>query len=244
MLSVTNLTKKFGNFIALDKIQVDFKAGDCIALLGPNGSGKTTLIKAILGLVVPTHGEIRLNGKSVSHNHLKEMTGYMPQIGRYPEQMTIDRLIRMMLSIRDKKLSECDTELYERYEIDKIKHKRLGALSGGTKQKVGAVLAFLFKPEILILDEPTAGLDPYSSAILKDKINHFRHSDKLVIITSHIISELDELVSKVLYLIDGKLHFFKPVETIRQESHELLLEKALASIMITDHELRLSYANT
>ena len=244
MLTITDLTKKFGSFIALEEIKAEFEAGDCIALLGPNGSGKTTLIKAVLGLVVPTKGKINLNGKPVSYNHLKEITGYMPQIGRYPEQMTIDRLIGMMLSIRNKRLSDCDRELYDLFEIEKIKHKKLGALSGGTKQKVGAVLAFLFQPEILILDEPTAGLDPYSSSILKGKINRFRHNEKLVIITSHIISELDELVSKVLYLIEGKLHFFKPVETIKEESHEQLLEKALAHIMTTDHELRLSYANT
>lgn len=243
MLTVKEIKKDFGKFRALDDISVDFDAGDSIALLGPNGSGKTTLIKSILGLVVPTKGEIRLHGELVKPNYLKSITGYMPQIGKYPENLSIDGLIKMMLSIRGKSFHECDTTLYEQFQLEDIKHKKLGALSGGTKQKVGAVLAFLFCPEILILDEPTAGLDPFSSTVLKDKIKDFAHKKKLVIITSHIISELDGMVSKVLYLIEGKLHFYQPVTAIKETTQHSILEKALASVMLNDQKLRWSYAN-
>jgi len=244
MLRVENITKKFGRFKALEEISANFDAGDSIALLGPNGSGKTTLIKSILGLVVPSKGAVYYQGKKVQPDQLRNITGYMPQIGRYPENMSIKGLLEMMLSIRGTQMADCDVELYEQFRIHDIEKKKLGALSGGTKQKVGAVLAFLFHPEILILDEPTAGLDPYSSSLLKEKINCFRHEEKLVIITSHIISELDELVSKVMYLIEGQLHFYKPVESIKEQSSQTALEKALASLMLTDNELRLSYANT
>ena len=243
MLTVNNISKKFGKFYALREVSASFGRGESIALLGPNGSGKTTLIKAILGLVVPSNGIIELDGKRVTDNQLKDLAGYMPQIGRYPENMSIKSLISMMLDIRGKKLNECDIDLYNGFQIDRIAHKKLGALSGGTKQKVGAVLAFMFHPQLVILDEPTAGLDPYSSSLLKEKIKAFSADDKLVIITSHIIGELDGLVSKVMYLIDGKLHFYKTVDEIKDNTHEYSLEKALAHVMTTDEELRLSYAD-
>jgi Cu-processing system ATP-binding protein len=232
MLSINNISKKFGRFTALDNVSIDIENGNSVALLGPNGSGKTTLIKSVLGLVSPTKGSVALNGEKISANDLKKMIGYMPQIGQYPENMKVDNLIKMMLSLREKKLEECDTELYESFKINEIGSKNLGELSGGTKQKVGAVLAFLFHPKILILDEPTAGLDPISSSILKDKISNFHQNDKIVIITSHIISELEPLVSKVIYLIDGKLYFYKPVQIIKEETKESVLEKALASLLV------------
>lgn len=243
MLTVDNISKKFGNFYALKNVSAQFNAGDSVALLGPNGSGKTTLIKSILGLVVPTAGTVQLYGKAVTQNQLKNITGYMPQIGRYPENMSVKSLLAMMLDIRGKKLNQCDTDLYEGFQMDRIAHKKLGALSGGTKQKVGAVLAFLFHPQMVILDEPTAGLDPYSSSLLKDKIRAFSADDKLVMITSHIIGELDGLVSEVMYLIEGKLHFYRTVGEIKDQTHETTLEKALAHVMTTDEELRLSYAD-
>ncbi len=237
MLSINNLTKKFGRFTALDNVSIDIEKGNSVALLGPNGSGKTTLIKSVLGLVSPSKGSVEFNGEKISANDLKKMIGYMPQIGRYPENMKVDNLIKMMLSLRGKKFGECDTELYENFKINEIGSKNLGELSGGTKQKVGAVLAFLFHPKILILDEPTAGLDPISSSILKDKILSFQQNENMVIITSHIISELEPLVSKVIYLIDGKLYFYKPVNIIKEETKESVLEKALASLLVLNNSL-------
>ncbi|MFY0672271.1 MAG: ABC transporter ATP-binding protein [Bacteroidia bacterium] len=237
MLSINNLTKKFGKFIALDNVSLDIEKGNSVALLGPNGSGKTTLIKSVLGLVSPSKGDVLYEGKKTKANDLKELIGYMPQIGRYPENMKVDALINMMLSLRGKSIEDCDRELYDQFDIGKIGKKNLGELSGGTKQKVGAVLAFLFKPKILILDEPTAGLDPVSSSILKEKISSFKGEDNIVIITSHIISELEPLVSKVIYLIDGKLYFYKPVHTIKEETKENILEKALASLLVFNHSI-------
>lgn len=231
MLQIENINKSFGKFKALDKIDFLLDKGDSIALLGPNGSGKTTLIKSILGLVAPDSGLIKYQGKVLESNELKKKIGYMPQTGRYPENMKVGALFNMMLAIRNKELNSCDDELYRQFNIKEIENKGLGTLSGGTLQKVGAVLAFLFKPEILILDEPTAGLDPISSTILKAKIKAFKEEEKVVIITSHIISELDDLVDKVMYLIEGKLHFYKPVTTIKQETKQPLLERALADLL-------------
>lgn len=231
MLAIDSITKDFGKFRALDNISVSIENGSSIALLGPNGSGKTTLIKSVLGLVSPTSGKVKFNDEVLKPNDLKKLIGYMPQIGRYPENMRVDSLIQMMLSLRGVKLENCDNELYYKFKLNEIGSKYLGDLSGGTKQKVGAVLAFLFHPKILILDEPTAGLDPFSSSILKEKISEFQKDNNIVIITSHIISELEPLVSKVMYLIEGKLHFYKPVQSIKAETNHSVLEKALAMLL-------------
>jgi Cu-processing system ATP-binding protein len=107
----------------------------------------------------------------------------------------------------------------------------LRTLSGGTRQKVSAALAFLFDPQVLILDEPTAGLDPLSSEILKEKIITEKKKHKLILITSHILSDLDELTTHILYMQEGKMQFFKDLETIQEETGEIRLAKAIARIM-------------
>ncbi|HYC29539.1 MAG TPA: ABC transporter ATP-binding protein, partial [Chitinophagaceae bacterium] len=156
MIGIEGLTKSFGKFRALDSINLTLQEGQTVCLLGPNGSGKTTLIKSILGLVIPEKGEIRIAGQKVNKDWLyRSKIGYMPQIGRYPDNMTIDQVIRMIKQIR-KDHQHYDEELVYGFGLDKIKHKVMKSLSGGTRQKVSACLAFLFSPDIYILDEPTA----------------------------------------------------------------------------------------
>src|SRR5215467_11919040 len=183
MIIATNITKRFGKLKALDNVSVNCGKGECIALIGPNGSGKTTLIKTILGMVVPDSGFITFNGKNILHDwRYREFIGYMPQIGRYPENMTIGQVLGMMKDIRKKKdPAQLDEELIHAFELDKILGKRMRTLSGGTRQKVSASLAFLFSPDVLILDEPTAGLDPVASEILKEKIKKEKLKGKLIL---------------------------------------------------------------
>ena len=124
-----------------------------------------------------------------------------------------------------------DEELIEKFDLKKIFDKPMRTLSGGTRQKVSAALAFLFDPGVLILDEPTAGLDPLSSEILKEKILKEKSKNKLILITSHILSDLDELTTHIIYLQEGKLEFFKEIDQLREETGELKLGKAIARIM-------------
>lgn len=232
MITLSNITKNFGKLIALDTVSADCRKGECIALIGPNGSGKTTLIKCILGMVVPDSGEITFDKKNIRHNwKYREHIGYMPQIGRYPENMTIKQVIDMMKTIRKKENLQLDEELIVAFGLDKLYTKRMGTLSGGTRQKVSASLAFLFDPDVLILDEPTAGLDPLASELLKEKICREKENGKLILITSHILSELDELVTQVIYMQDGKLRFHKSIEALRNDTGEIKLSKAIANIM-------------
>ncbi len=233
MIIATNVSKKFGKLKALDDVSVTCNKGECIALIGPNGCGKTTLIKCILGMVVSDSGFITFNGNNIKHDwKYRENIGYMPQIGRYPENMTIGQLIDMMKDIRGKKYVLPDEDLVNQFGLQEIVSKRMRTLSGGTRQKVSAALAFLFNPDVLILDEPTAGLDPVSSEILKEKITGEKNKGKLVLITSHVLSELDDLITQVIYMQEGRLCFHKSIVALKADTGEEKLSKAIAHVML------------
>lgn len=231
MIGIEGLTKSFGRFRALDNIHLQLNEGQTVCLLGPNGSGKTTLIKSILGLVIPEKGEIRIGGQRVNKDwRYRSRIGYMPQIGRYPENMTIEQVIRMIKELR-KEHRHYDEELIYGFGLDKIKQKVMKSLSGGTRQKVSACLAFLFSPDVYILDEPTAGLDPVASELLKDKIASERAAGKLILITSHVLSDLEGIASHIIYLQDGKLMFYKTVQELQASTGEIRLNKVIAQVM-------------
>lgn len=232
MIIANNVTKQYGKLKALDNLSVTCNKGECIILIGPNGSGKTTLIKCILGMAIPDFGFITFKNKNIKKDWAyRSAIGYMPQIGKYPENMTIGQLLGMMKDIRSNE-TELDEELITRFKLNTLMNKRMATLSGGTTQKVSAALAFLFNPEVLILDEPTAGLDPIASEILKDKIKSEKDKGKLILVTSHVLSDLDDLVSEVIYMQDGKLCFHESIEILRENTGEEKLAKAIASIML------------
>jgi Cu-processing system ATP-binding protein len=232
MIRIEQICKKFKKLTALDNISVQFDKGQVISLIGPNGSGKTTLIKSILGMVKPDSGKIYFKEELINGDpSFRSQIGYMPQIGRYPDNMKVGQLFSMLKNIRNIPDEQLDEELVDKLGLRAIFDKPMRTLSGGTRQKVSAAVAFLFNPEVLILDEPTAGLDPLSAEILKSKILSEKRRHKLILITSHILSDLDELTTHIMYLQDGKLAFFKDIEQLREETGELKLGKAIARIM-------------
>ncbi len=232
IIETNKLVKNFGKLKVLNEINLKIEKSCCMAMIGPNASGKTTLIKSILGLVIPTSGSISFKGKPVlSEWEYRKHIGYMPQIGRYPDNMMIGQLFKMISELRNTSLKDCDTELIEKFKIESIYSKRMGTLSGGTRQKISACLAFLFNPDVLILDEPTSGLDPLSNEILKEKILTERKKGKLVLITSHILSDLDELVDEILFMQDGNIRLRSTLEELRNETGEVKLSKAIAKVM-------------
>lgn len=231
MIKVDKITKKFGKLTVLDKVSAECRQGECIALIGPNGSGKTTLIKSILGMVMPDSGAIYFRDKPIGNEwHYRSEIGYMPQIGRYPDNMTIGHVLEMMKDIRNSK-APLDEDLIKAFNLNKLLDKRMRTLSGGTRQKVSASLAFLFNSPVLILDEPTAGLDPVSSELLKEKIIIEKEKGRLIIITSHILSELDDLVSEVIYMEDGQLKFQLSLAQLFENTSSDKLAKAIAHVM-------------
>ena len=231
MISVKNISKKFGKLQVLKDFNLEFQLGNSYALMGPNGSGKTTIIKTILGMVVPDSGEILVKDQPIkgSHTYRKDI-GYMPQIGRYPGNMKIGQLFSMMKDIRPE-IKNYDLDLVDAFELDQMKDKAMSTLSGGTRQKVSAALTFLFSPDILILDEPTAGLDPIAVEILKAKIKKERELGKLILITSHIMSDLEELTNQAVYIFEGEVYFNDTIENLKEITGESRFSPAIAKLM-------------
>ncbi len=238
MIEALHITKNFGRLRALDDFGVRMDRGRSFSLIGPNGSGKTTFIKCLLGLVLPDSGDITLDGQSVLRQPLlRSRIGYMPQIGRFPDNMRIGQLFDMMRGLRRTTSGTLDEDLMEAFDLAAIAHKPMRTLSGGTRQKVSACLAFLFNPDVLVLDEPTAGLDPVAVEILKEKVLAEKQKGKLLLLTSHILSDLDEITTDVLFLIEGKVRFCRPIEELKAECGENKLARLIARLMRSPHAL-------
>lgn len=232
MIRVEHINKRFRRLQVLDDVSACFTKGQVVSLIGPNGSGKTTLIKSILGMVKPDSGKIYFNDTAINGDfEYRRSIGYMPQIGRYPDNMRIGQLFKMLKHIRGMEDKDLDTDLVEKFNLPAIYDKPMRTLSGGTRQKVSASLAFLFNPDVMILDEPTAGLDPLSSEMLKEKIIAEKNKNKLILISSHILSDLDDLTTHIMYLQEGKMRFLKDMQTLQDETGEARLGKAIARIM-------------
>ena len=232
MISVRALTKRFGGVDVLRGLDLDIHAGRITAIVGPNGAGKTTLIKSILGLTRPDGGELRFDGEPIiDAPGYRARIGYMPQIARFPENLTAADLVAMLADIR-RDARRLDRELIVRFRLEPHMQKPLRTLSGGTRQKVNAVMAFLFDPDLYILDEPTSGLDPVSSGILQDRILAARTAGKTFILTSHVMSELDALADDVVFLLDGRVRFAGSVHDLKLRTRQFSLERALAEMML------------
>lgn len=235
MIEIRHISKRFGKLEVLKDVNLTCAPRQCIALIGPNGCGKTTLIKCILGMVLPTSGTILFGDRSIAgDDQYRHRIGYMPQLGRYPDNMTIGQVIDMIRDIRNPK-NELDEELIEAFGLREIMDKKMRTLSGGTTQKVSASLAFLFNPEVLILDEPTAGLDPLAAEILKEKIIAEHKKGKLVLITSHLLSELDDLVTHVILMQEGKISFHMTTSSLKEQTNTVSLAKAITYLLKHDH---------
>ena len=232
MIEIQGLTKRYGRQQVLRGVDVGIQAGRVTALIGPNGAGKTTLVKILLGLARADGGEIRFDGAALDGSvAYRSRIGYMPQIARFPENLTAADLVAMLRDLRGAD-ARVDEELIDRLALGDAMHKPLRVLSGGTRQKVNAVTAFLFRPDLLILDEPTSGLDPASSSVLKDKIREERDAGRTFILTSHVMSELEEMADDVAFLLDGTIRFAGSVHDLKVETRQFTLERAIAQIMV------------
>lgn len=231
MINIQGLRKKFGSLQVLNDLTLQIPAGQATGIVGPNGSGKTTLIKHLLGLVKPDEGSVEVNGVHLNGSYeYRRDIGYMPQMARYPENMRVRELLDFIINIRGEE-PVYENELIELFELEKEMQKPLRTLSGGTKQKAGALLALMFDPGILILDEPTAGLDPKSSYRFKQWIKREKDRGKTILLTTHIMSEIEELADHLVLLVEGKVRFHGKQTDFMKINEEQRLEGAVAKIL-------------
>ncbi len=232
MIAIHNLNKSFGRLEVLKGIDCRFdQPGTISAILGPNGSGKTTLIKSILGMVLPDSGRIEVFGQDIRRQHAyRDRISYLPQIARFPENLRVRELIGMVQDLR--KRPGQPEALIARFGLEPWLDKPLGTLSGGTRQKVNLVLAFMYDNPIFILDEPTAGLDPVAIIRLKEMIDEARAAGKIVLLTTHIMSLVEELADEVVFLLDGQVRFRDSVGALKAAFDAPSVERAIASLLL------------
>lgn len=235
MVTITNLHKRFGKNIVLSGLDLDIKDGGIFAVLGPNGSGKTTLIKSILGMVIPNKGSIEVMGENIKKNaSYRNQIDYLPQIANFPSNLKVKELIKMIKDLRGEPTNE-DTELIKLFNLEPFLNKKLGTLSGGTKQKVNIVLTFMFESPLIILDEPTTGLDPISLIHLKNLIQKEKDKGKTILITSHIMSFVEEVSDEIVFLLEGNIYFKGSIAALKEKTNESDFEHAIASILTNNN---------
>ncbi|WP_203296111.1 ABC transporter ATP-binding protein [Luteirhabdus pelagi] len=235
MIAIDNLHKKFGKNQVLQGIDLTIDEGGIFAVLGPNGSGKTTLIKSILGMVLPDAGSIRLNGSSIKKDwKYRNQIDYLPQIANFPGNLTVQELIKMIKDLRSDKTTE-DERLIDVFKLQPFLNKKLSNLSGGTKQKVNLVLTFMFDSPLIILDEPTTGLDPISHLRLKTLISEAKEKGKTILITSHIMSFVEEIADEIVFLLEGKIYFRGSIFQLKERTEQPDFEHAIAAMLSSSY---------
>lgn len=231
MVVVDSLSKRFGRLEVLRGVSAEFRPGLVTAVVGPNAAGKTTLLKCVLGLVRPDSGTVTIGGRLVDGDPaVRARVGYMPQEARFPDNLRVRELLELVQDLRGERSPALD-ELVDLFDLREHLGKPLRALSGGTRQKASAALTFAFAPRVLVLDEPSAGLDPVASSRLKDRILLERERGATVLLTSHVMSELEELADEVLFLLDGSVRYRGALDSLRASTGEPRLERALARLM-------------
>lgn len=234
MVKIENIHKKFGKNEVLKGVDLEIPRNGIFAILGPNGSGKTTLIKSILGMVIPDKGEIFIDGKQTHSNGLyRKNIDYLPQIANFPGNLGVNELIKMIQDLRGG--SANSDHLIELFQLEPFLDKKLSNLSGGTKQKVNLVLTFMFDSQLVILDEPTTGLDPIALLHLKELLQLEKDKGKTVLVTSHIMSFVEEVSDEIVFILEGKIYFKGNISQLREKTGEENFERAIAHLLKKSH---------
>ncbi len=234
MVEIKDLYKTFGKNNVLNGVDLNITKGGIFAILGPNGSGKTTIIKSILGMVIPDSGTIKVFDTNIKNNsNYRHKIDYLPQIANFPSNLKVMELVKMIKDLRGD--TDKDKTLIETFKLEPFLNKKLSTLSGGTKQKVNILLTFMFDSPVIILDEPTTGLDPISLIRLKELIDAEKQKGKAILITSHIMSFVEEVADEVVFILEGKIYFRGSISALKNKTNQDDFEHAIANILIENH---------
>lgn len=220
-LHLINLTKKFGDQVALDRINIEINNNEIIGLLGPNGAGKSTLMKSIVGSLKIEDGEIIFNGKDIRKDEIsaKRKIGFLPENNPLYNDMYVKEYLNFVADLHQIEKARID-EVIELVGITPEKSKKISELSKGYKQRVGLAQAILHSPDLLILDEPTNGLDPNQIIEIRNLIKEIG-KEKTVIFSTHIMQEVEALCSRVILIHEGKIIQDCPIEEFKGKFNTL-----------------------
>jgi ABC-2 type transport system ATP-binding protein len=220
MIRAKNLSKYFGMFMAIKEISFSIPQGQIVAFLGPNGAGKTTTMRILTGFLRPSEGSVYIAGLDVTRNRLEaaRRLGYLPENGPLYDNMTPLELLTFFGEARDIKseaLRKRIDQVTEQCALQNVLEKPIGKLSRGYRQRVGLAQALLHDPDVLIMDEPTAGLDPNQIREFRDNITNLAHT-KTILLSTHILQEVDAVADRILLIHNGQLVFDGTSEKLRQ----------------------------
>lgn len=225
-LVIDRLTKQYQNRIAVDRICVNLQKG-VYGLLGANGAGKTTLMRMICGILKPTGGTIAFDGIDVSEEAYRAILGYLPQdFGYYPEFSAMDFLLYLaaLKGIPKAQAKRKAAELLELVSLQEVSRRKIKTFSGGMKQRLGIAQALLNDPKLLVLDEPTAGLDPKERVRFRNLIESLG-KDSIVLLSTHIVSDIEHIADEVLMMKDGQLIYQGKWDDEKGDLEEFYLEQ-------------------
>lgn len=227
MLTIQEISKSYGSRKVLNETSFDVQPGSVSALMGHNGSGKSTILKIVLGLVRPDSGVVRFAESPVGDDpKFRNQIGYMPQRAQFPAHLAVSEVFALLKDLRGNP-TDLDLELVDAFDLRPEMSKRIQHLSGGTRQKVSACLSVMFKPDLLILDEPTASLDPIAASVFKNKIRQLRDNGVTIVLSSHIVSEVETMCDSLVFLNEGNVVFAGLAETLKTTTESATLEEAI-----------------
>ena len=214
LVSCKNLTKRYGNIIALNNVDLTLESGKIVGLLGPNGSGKTTLIKLLNGLLMPTQGEIRIDGNEIGVE-TKKIVSYLPDNSYLNSWMTVKQIVAYFADFYEDFRPEVAYEMLARLDISP--DRRLKTLSKGNKEKVCLILVMSRNARLYVLDEPIAGVDPAARDYVISTIINNYNPEATVLISTHLIADIEQVLDDVIFLKNGQIVLHKTVDAIRTE---------------------------
>lgn len=218
IIETKGLTKRYGSFTALDRLDITVKKGEILGYLGPNGAGKTTTIRLLLGLIKPSEGTATIFGKDASRNaaEIHRRVAYVPGETSFWPNMTGAETLRFLANIHGSSNDDYQAELIEKFDFDP--NKKVRSYSKGNRQKIALIAALSSKADLLIFDEPTSGLDPVMAKVFRDEVVAAKKAGQTVFLSSHMLEEVEQLCDRVAVLREGELVELGTLDELRHLS--------------------------